>query len=74
MVDIYDELKQAGCTIDNHESDLYVQVDQTSKSILGNHPEIHKTRFSGTDGNDWFDLPFRYTPYWNDRTAKKPRS
>jgi hypothetical protein len=65
--DIYEELKQAGCTIEHHESDLYIQVDETSKNILKKHPEIDKTRFTGTDGKAWFELAFMYTPWWNDR-------
>lgn len=65
--DIYEELKEAGCTIDHHESDLYVLDDATSFGILAHHPEIHKAQFRGSDGNDWFELPFMYTPWWADQ-------
>lgn len=65
---LYDELKAAGCEMDNHESDLYVLATTETYVILNKHPEAHYTRFySAIDGRYWLDLPFMYSPWWEHR-------
>ena len=68
MSNIYDELNDAGCTLDNHESDLYVLRDATSEGILSHHPDVHKAPFRGTDGREWWEIPFAHTPWWTTHT------
>ena len=34
MLNIYEQLKQANVKIDNHESDLYCPVNETTKAII----------------------------------------
>jgi hypothetical protein len=70
---LYQELVAAGCQIDNHESDLYVRVTPESRAIVERWCWIRKlyagtTLFrSNTDGAMWWDVPFAYDPFWNDR-------
>jgi hypothetical protein len=63
---LYDELKQAGCEMDHHESDLYVLATAKAHMIIHRWP-IGYTRFVGTDGRYWLDLPFMYSPWWEAR-------
>lgn len=37
QTDLYQELKEAGCEMDNHESDLYVKATMTSFEIIKKH-------------------------------------
>lgn len=61
--DLYQELKDAGCEIDNHESDLYVKATMTSFNII----KAHGLKFDGIQAGQfwhqvtkqrWFEIPF----------------
>jgi hypothetical protein len=63
---IYHRLVAAGATLDSHESDLYVrctpETDALTVAVRG------RTVFrSAIDGAMWFDLPFCYLPWWENR-------
>ena len=71
---LYDELKEAGCTIDNHESDLYVQVDDVSRSLVRaaiGREEIGQSTVSmfrsAINGTLHYDVAFAYAPFWRKR-------
>lgn len=79
--DLYQELKEAGCEIDNHESDLYVKATMKSLEII----KKHGLKFDGIQAGQfwhqvtkqrWFEIPFAYTPWWEKRAsiAKKCRA
>ncbi|KKN50721.1 hypothetical protein LCGC14_0629820 [marine sediment metagenome] len=75
---IYQELKDAGVPLDNHESDLYVKATPEAIEILERRGIIPTTASdyvgifrSKMDGHIWFDLPFRYDPYWEVRDHKR---
>lgn len=62
-------LMDAGIEIDHHESDLYFPVTEESTAILENYPQQFKnsTKFKDNiSGDTWYDVPFSYTPYFND--------
>ncbi len=76
--DVYTDLKNAGCEIDNHESDLYVKATAISFQII----KAHGLNFDGIQAGQfwhqetrqrWFEIPFAYAPYWERkaRLAKK---
>jgi hypothetical protein len=62
----------AGVKVDNHESDLYVPVNETTRAILAQYPDTARpTVFtSQTDGKAWFDIPFAFEPFWKVRSAE----
>jgi len=69
---IYDAMKAAGVQIDNHYSDLYVPVNDTTRAIIAQYPDARPRTFtSQIDGKPWFELTFAYLPYWEQRTAEK---
>ena len=72
---IYQQLKAAGCAIDSHESDLYVEDTETARKIIeqarkGGHP-VSPSRFvNQITKTIWIDLPFCFDPWWEARQAK----
>lgn len=64
---IYDEAAATGGYISNHESDLYIEVNENNREILSRYPLEKKnaTTFhnQGT-GNLCYDIPFAYMPFW----------
>jgi hypothetical protein len=67
--DLYKRIKEAGCQIDSHQSDLYVLKDERSTAIIAEYKAQggianEQTFRSDTDHKIWYDLPFHYTPYW----------
>jgi len=59
---IYTDLVQAGCKIDNHESDLYVEDTPQAREIVAKHGM--RPGFFKSDGEQWMELPFMYEPHW----------
>ena len=66
---LYTLLLEAGCKLDNHESDLYVLDTPEARAII----EAHGTGVpcaafrSQVDGKRWLDLPFHFAPWWEHR-------
>ena len=55
--------------IDHSGSDLYLRVTPTSKTLikrLTNRALL--SVFTDGDGCAWYDLPFCFTPYWENPT------
>lgn len=52
--------------IEHHETDLYLQVDDVSRVIVGAiRPDAMLTTFtSWIDHTIWYELPFCYIPGW----------
>ena len=76
---LYDDLFNAGCVLDHHESDLYVKADANALAILQRHGKGGYKRArkgdtfqlagcsmfrSQVDGEMWIDVPFAYQPFW----------
>ncbi len=74
---LYELLKEAGCEMDNHESDLYVKDTPEAHAVLLKYEEggrDGKTSFqkfrSEKDGEMWIDIPFAFQPWWEQRVGK----
>lgn len=66
---LYTDLVAAGCVIDSHYADLYVKVSYESTQILARFPECGCTTFlSPLDGAAWYEIPFQFDPYWQERS------
>ena len=68
---LYTELRDAGCTLDSHYSDLYVRDTVLAQEIIRGYHDANGwpckpfARFtSPVDGMRWIDLPFMYDPFW----------
>lgn len=70
---LYDALIAAGIPVDSHESDLYFPVSERSTAILRRHPRSHRqaeqfvNQAPGRVGERWWEVPFAYVPWWEDR-------
>jgi len=69
MASIYEQMKAAGVAIDNHATDLYVPVNNTTTAILKGYKYRSNvvTFVSQIDGALWYDIPFAYDPEWAAR-------
>ena len=71
MKDIYNELIKVMNTseIDSHESDLYIKVNNKSKKLIDQYEfKQNVTTFkSNIDSSIWYDIPFAYKPFWNNK-------
>jgi hypothetical protein len=65
----YDRMLLTGAAIDNHESDLYVEVTaETSKIVREIAKEgWHVTGFTDHQGKHWYDVAFAFDPFWRRR-------
>lgn len=69
---IYDEVKATGGYIDNHESDLYIEVNVLNDDILSRYPlqkSTATTFINRVTGKLCYDVPFSYIQWWAARTA-----
>jgi hypothetical protein len=64
---IYQQLVAAGCTIDNHESDLYVRATKEAVAILRANKVKCSLFISPADEELWAELPFAFDPFWAKR-------
>jgi len=68
---VYSEVKATGGYVENHEADLYIEVNDINRKILSRHPlEMRNaTKFKNeVTGKLCWDVPFGFDPYWE---AKK---
>jgi len=75
---VHQQMLAAGVEIDHHESDLYAKVCPESTRILeeaGIAVDGHSARTftSQVDGEQWYDLPFRYEPFWDRKPGVDAR-
>jgi hypothetical protein len=68
IMTIYEEMKAAGVEIDNHESDMYVPNNETTRKIVEEYEyKCNVTTFkSAIDGTPWLDIPFSFDPWWDE--------
>lgn len=71
-MEIYNEIVKAGVEYSNHESDLYVPVNEITKKIVEEYQFRGNvsTFVSNIDGKLWYDIPFAYLPYWDKKATK----
>lgn len=76
MDTIYKALTAAGCTIDNWESDLYVEASETARSIVADWAasgriKMHSNFHCRRTNTQWIDIPFAYDPYWEEKAKMR---
>jgi hypothetical protein len=66
---LFEKVKAAGIQYSNHESDLYIPVNEETKKLLADFPykENVTTFRSNIDHKLWYDIPFAYRPWWEAR-------
>ena len=54
--------------IDHHYSDLYLKVTPTSRKLVDEYEwRGNVTTFRDQiEGKLWYEIPFAFTPYWED--------
>jgi len=65
---LYEQMRDAGLIVGNHESDLYVLNRERTHKILEEHPSHKKNAssfISQTGEGHCLDIPFAYDPWWN---------
>lgn len=72
---LYDQLNQAGCKLDHHESDLYVKQSLEATRIITDYETkggiTNQSKFvSQVDGEWWIELPFHFKPFWDQVSNK----
>ena len=66
---VYDALKEAGCKLDHHESDLYVEDTAKAREIIARF-DLKATPFRNkVDQAIWLELPFMYQPFWDKKAT-----
>lgn len=74
MATIYQKAKAIlpGNHISNHESDLYLKVTSESQKLIDEyeHKEGVRQFTNQKDAKPWFDIPFAYDPYWEEKEKK----
>ena len=75
MSTLYEDCIAAGIPVDSHESDLYVKCCPESRELLHRHGVQATCFMSQIDDTAWYDVPFRFDPWWESRlrTADHPR-
>lgn len=69
MASIYEVLRDAGCTLDSHESDLYVLATEEARRLTEGQPS--RSFFTDSEGKQWVEIPFAFDPWWEGRKKEK---
>lgn len=60
--------------IDNHASDLYLKVNDISRELVFKYEFTASVKMflveTETEVELWFDIPFAYDPYWEEKEAE----
>jgi len=80
MKSIDERMIEAGVETANHQSDLYVPVNDTTRQIIKEYNESVEPGYevkpevfvSKIDHTLWFDIPFMFDPYWESKRISKP--
>jgi hypothetical protein len=67
---LYLECLELGIPVDSHESDLYIPVNETTRVLLLKHQQQATTFVSQIDGALWYDVPFRFDPWWEKKAQR----
>lgn len=73
MKTLYQEILESGVEIGNNYSDLYFPVTEQTTLILNKFPlewGNHKTFINQNDKKRWYDVPFAYMPYWEEKQKR----
>lgn len=68
-MDIYTECVKRGIEVDNHESDLYVPVNEVTEELVSGYEfksNVSKF-FNQVTKTVYFEIPFAFLPFWEKR-------
>ena len=65
----FEQVKAAGIPFGNHESDLYIPVTPATTALIKayKYKENVKPFRSQIDNRLWYDIPFAYLPFWEQK-------
>lgn len=67
---LYSAVKRLGIEHDSHESDLYLPVTPQVQALLRLY-KLRATVFTHTTKHvAWYDVPFMYAPFWEQRQRR----
>lgn len=67
MPSLYEQLRDAGCALDNHESDLYVKATPEAVRLVTASKRFCSYFTHQGTGELWLDVAFAYDPWWKAR-------
>jgi hypothetical protein len=72
QMNIYQEIKDLGVKIDHHESDLYVPVTTETTKLINKYEFKNnvKSFVCNIDKKTWYDIPFAYSPFWDNKQQR----
>lgn len=73
--EFYREVLELGVQVESHYGDLYIPVTPETTDLVaryGSAPSVAVFK-SQIEGNDWYDIPFAYVPWWEACASRKPR-
>jgi hypothetical protein len=75
--DLHAQCVAAGIPVESHCSDLYIPVNEITRKLVAEYAAAGGTRAetftSNIDGKRWYDVPFAYSPYWEEVAKKANR-
>ena len=68
-MNIFEQVKAAGIEYDNHESDLYIPVNDATAALIAQYEFKANVRVftCNITKKIWYDIPFAYTPFWDKK-------
>ena len=66
---VYEQMIEANIPTDHRESDLYVKATPEARAILTASGRSFSPFINHVEGEIWYDVPFAYDPFWDNRSA-----
>lgn len=64
---LYEECVKLGIPTGNHASDLYIPVTDQTRELIKKHGHRATTFTNQVEGGLWYDVPFAYVPFWENK-------
>lgn len=66
---LYDQIVDKGLEIGHWQSDLYVKITPEATEIVNQYefPNNVTVFKNSQDQSEWYDIPFCYAPFWDNR-------
>ena len=77
---LYARLLAAGCAMDHHESDLYVELSEAAAEVFAQIEResgcrVRAEKFiNQVTKTAWLELPFMHEPFWNEVSERAGRN
>lgn len=69
MKTLFQQVQEMGIEYSNHLSDLYIPVNEQTEKLVSNYEFKQSVKIftNNIDKKSWYDIPFAYAPYWENR-------